>query len=471
MYFDSQVLSVGYVMISSEVEHVCGRCITLLEYRNYEFSFPCLYTYLGCLTNLSIFEMSNHEQQCSAVALEPSEVYCRLCTFKGPDMVDMVMHMRRCHLEEALFEGAKTIFSITVDQKLSILFFLEDWIFLMHLEYNRPTTSLFVTIDCLSVVRPRLFSVKIQNPDDPSNHVLLQSTNGVNISLVVIRKNYGQLNDIFGLNTVLSYELIVENLDLSLEEHDLQLRSLDLRKTEQAFERIIGRLNLIAKTTNKKFDTHKQILDILKYIAPIVLKCSNCNIINPGIKHYICSEGHIYCRACVHPKCEACKEFREFNSVNDLLKQGVVCDWPDCDIITELHYYISHKAACSHRTYFCPLKGCHQYFTFIPELAVHWHAATPGLIENNSNIVCCKGAHQDHDIYRVLVNISENIQIIVEDFDVVLTNSKIYCYGIKDDVREEIPSSNICGCFQVFVNNRQAENPDEFVYDKVKIQM
>ncbi|KAH1020566.1 hypothetical protein HUJ04_010200 [Dendroctonus ponderosae] len=25
-------------MISSEVEHVCGRCITLLEYRNYEFA-------------------------------------------------------------------------------------------------------------------------------------------------------------------------------------------------------------------------------------------------------------------------------------------------------------------------------------------------------------------------------------------------------------------------------------------------
>lgn len=421
--------------------------------------------------------MANHEPICKAANMDPVDVYCRKCKFTGSEFIEIIMHMRRVHLQQALFEGTKTVFSITVDQKISRLYFLEDGIFSMHVEYNRPSLCLFIYIECLTVVKPRLFSIKIARPDDPSNYLLLQSNNGLDRNLVVIQKNYDHLNEAFGMSTVLTYELIVENLDFSLEEYPLILKYFELRKAELDYENNQQRINSLTDLQQEKIDVLKTSLDVLKYISPNILKCTNCDSLNSGVELYVCSEGHICCRPCLHPKCEACKRPREFRSVCDLQKLEMNCDWPGCKDAIDLHSYISHKATCSFRTYYCPLKGCYTFLTSIQELADHWHACTPRLIESDCSVTFNRGTHQTlfwvfhQDIYRVLAYINGKIQIIVEDFDVVLVNSKIYCYGIKGKVKEEIPSSIICGYFQVSIDNRQAENPDQFVYEKVEVEI
>uniref|UniRef100_A0AAR5P946 RING-type E3 ubiquitin transferase n=2 Tax=Dendroctonus ponderosae TaxID=77166 RepID=A0AAR5P946_DENPD len=483
-----QVLSVGYVMISSEVEHVCGRCITLLEYRNYEFakslynivaseySFSCMNCYFGCDQSFSIFNMLPHESSCPRISEEPFEQRCELCEFKGDQTYDMVTHARKYHLKEGLFEGAKILFSTVVDVYMKKLFFLEDGIFVMQWDYDSPTMNLRINIDCISVVKPRRFTVRIERPDDPTNHIVLQA-DSIDVVGVEFNENYDEFNEEFGFGTVLSYELIVENLPYDEIDQLTIIRFIEVYEKEEVTVNTynIGKAKMKAlDDRNKKYN---MILDILKYLAPNLLKCSNCYIINPGMKLFVCSEGHICCRVCIHPKCEACKGPREFNVLDELKNLLVRCDWPGCKFDTKLHSLMSHKATCSRRPYLCPLKGCYKSFTSIKELSDHWHACTPSLIESDCSITFNKGTHQEvfwvfnHDIYRVLVKINEEIEVIIEDFDVVLVNNRIYCYGIRNNVKEEITSRVFCDYFRVSIDNRRKKNPAYLAYEQIQIEI
>lgn len=287
-------------------------------------SFPCIYDKKGCIENLTLDQVAEHERVCPY-----RNVSCLLnCMWQGP-VTELREHFETSHDRNIIRDGIFEVESLNSYETHSLLLY-EDELFNFKREYIDQDNILKYSVSCLQAIDATTkynYEITIENSNKTrSVSFPIKSAQGFE------QKNVTEIN--------------VEQLRNKLDDPSIIVAKIKISE------------NLKKEAIKEQKEKIRLDLDMLRE-----LECPVCmDYIIPPI--YQCSTGHSICGECKLKisQCPTC--FQEIGGSHNITLEKMVyqitypCKYTEygCDFFSKPIELKQHQNFCLHGPHECPLQ-------------------------------------------------------------------------------------------------------------------